>query len=156
MPACSFEVSAIDKNQIIIGTAGVKKDLAYNYVKEALENGFYNIDTSADYNNEEEVGRSIRDFENKSEYNHAYVISKFSLSEDFGNTVFISDSLIETQILFETLNRGAEIFGNYPIKRSIVREVPKILTILYDKEKILEISCKSYRILKSKNTIVIK
>ena len=68
----------------------------------------------------------------------------------------LSDSLIETQILFETLNRGAEIFGNYPIKRSIVREVPKILTILHDKEKLLEISCKSYRILKSKDTIIIK
>lgn len=106
MPACSFEVSAVDRNQIIIGTAGVKKDLAYNYVKEALENGFYNIDTSADYNNEEEVGRSIRDFENKSEDNHAYVISKFSLSEDFGNTVFISDSLIENIDELESVIKG--------------------------------------------------
>lgn len=68
----------------------------------------------------------------------------------------LSDSLIETQILFETLNRGAEIFENYPIKRSIIREVPKILTILSDKEKILEISCKNYRILRSKDTIIIK
>ena len=68
----------------------------------------------------------------------------------------LSDSQIESCILFETLRRGAEIFGNYPIKKSIVREIPKILTIKRGKEKILEIKCNNYRVYKSKNEIIIK
>ena len=94
--AGSFECGAVDKNQIIIGTAGVSKSSAYDYVTEALENGFYNIDTSIDYYNDQEVGQSIRDFERKSKDNHVYVISKFSLPDSFGDTVFINDSLVES------------------------------------------------------------
>lgn len=68
----------------------------------------------------------------------------------------LSDSEIECEILFASINNGAEILGNYPAMQSIKRIVPKILTIIHNKKKILEIKCESYRIYKSKNEIVIK
>ena len=54
-----------------------------------------------------------------------------------GNTGFIedhtalSDSEIEAEILFKCLEHGAELNKNYPVLRSIKREVEKTLT-LYD------------------------
>ena len=68
----------------------------------------------------------------------------------------LSDSIIECNILFYCLNKGAEILGEYSTKKSIVRNSPKILTIFSQKQKIFEIKCKNYRILKSKNEIHIK
>lgn len=84
-----FKCSAVKKDQIIIGTYEVYKSEAYNYVKEALENGFTNIDTSKDYFNQCEVGMAIRDFESKGGNNHAYVIAKFSIPNSCREDVFI-------------------------------------------------------------------
>lgn len=44
-----------------LGTAKAKESVAYNAVRSALDVGYRHIDTAANYENEEEVGRAIRD-----------------------------------------------------------------------------------------------
>ncbi|KAA8913697.1 hypothetical protein TRICI_003128 [Trichomonascus ciferrii] len=44
-----------------LGTAKAKESVAYNAVLSALEIGYRHIDTAAGYDNEEEIGRAIRD-----------------------------------------------------------------------------------------------
>lgn len=47
--------------QLGAGTFRLKDDVAYNSVKDALEVGYRHIDTAQIYENEEAVGRALKD-----------------------------------------------------------------------------------------------
>lgn len=68
------------QENIIIGTWGVPKDNAYNYVLQALNFGYKNIDTAKMYGNELEVGQAIKDYENKTR-NRVNVTTKFKIEQ---------------------------------------------------------------------------
>ena len=68
----------------------------------------------------------------------------------------LSDTLIETEILFNAVNRGADINKDYPVKRSIERKQTKHLTIVKDKEIIFSVDCYNYKVFKTNNKIVVK
>ena len=79
-----------------------------------------------------------------------------------GNTGFIedhtalSDSEIEAEILFKCLERGAELNKNYPVLRSVKREIEKTLT-LYDTDGVQhKFDYHSIRINKEKTEIKLK
>lgn len=79
-----------------------------------------------------------------------------------GNTEFIenhtalSDSEIESDILLECIKRGAAINTNYEVKRSIKREVNKVLTLIDKEENFHEFEYTSIRINKDKTKIILK
>lgn len=117
--ACvSFKCSAVRKDQIIIGTDKVGEQEAYSYVMQALENGFYNIDTSSDDPDvEQNMGKAVQDFEAKFMGNNAYIISRFSFPGTFGGSVFVGDSLVENINNLEgyirnKLDKSIEKFGH--------------------------------------------
>lgn len=55
-----------------------------------------------------------------------YIRNNPDFSEDH---TALSDTLIETEILFHCLEKGADINGDYTARRSIPRKVKKIFTI---------------------------
>lgn len=72
------------------------------------------------------------------------------------NHTALSDSMIEMEILFKSVEQNnLNWLEVYPVKRTISREVKKILTIDY-KGKKTEIECNKYTVYKSKNLIKIK
>lgn len=68
----------------------------------------------------------------------------------------LADSEIETEILFETLKRGATINNNYAVMRSIKREIIKEFTVKLNNEIVYNTECNSIRFMKSKNIIILK
>ena len=113
-----FKCSAVKKNQVIIGTDEVGEQEAYSYVMQALENGFYNIDTSSDDPDvEQNMGKAVQDFEAKFMGNNVYIISRFSFPGTFGGSVFVGDSLVENINNLEgyirnKLDKSIERFGH--------------------------------------------
>lgn len=82
-----------------------------------------------------------------------YISNDISFEEEH---TALSDSIIETEILLESLNRGANILQNYNTKKSIQRNVPKILKIKYNNDIIFMHDCMSYKVFRNKNMIVLK
>ena len=79
-----------------------------------------------------------------------------------GNTEFIedhtalSDSEIESDILLECIKRGASVNTTYEVKRSIKREVNKVLTLIDKEENFHKFEYTSIRINKDKTKIILK
>lgn len=79
-----------------------------------------------------------------------------------GNTEFIedhtalSDSEIESAILLECFKRGAKVNTEYEVKRSIKREVNKVLTLIDKNENFHNFEYTSIRINKDKTKIILK
>lgn len=69
----------------------------------------------------------------------------------------LSDSLIEYEILKETLKNGSKIMVGYNKKRTIPRETEKIF-IVKDKNDgiIFSTECKSFKVYKKKNMVMVK
>lgn len=67
-----------NKEKIIIGTWNVSKKDAYDYTMRALNKGFKNIDTAKMYDNEEKVGKAIKEYE-KSTGKKVFVTTKFQI-----------------------------------------------------------------------------
>ena len=68
----------------------------------------------------------------------------------------LADSEIETEILFCSLEAGAEIETEYKAFRSINRPQRKTFTVKRDKEVIFSEECDSIRYMKTNNTIILK
>ncbi len=84
---------------------------------------------------------------------YKYITNNSDFIEDH---TALSDSIIEKEILFKSVEKNnMDWLKNYPIKRTIPREVKKILTIDHNGNKI-EIECTKYTVYKSKNLIKIK
>ena len=64
----------------------------------------------------------------------------------------LSDSIIETLILFKAIDNNLKYEHNYPVKRSIKRDVDKNL-IIYTQDDVFTFKCKRYIFYKSKDTI---
>ena len=79
-----------------------------------------------------------------------------------GNTEFteehtaLADSEIETEILFFSLDMGAEIETEYKAFRSINRLQKKVFTVKRNKEVIFSEECETIRFMKTNNTIILK
>jgi DNA polymerase III epsilon subunit-like protein len=79
-----------------------------------------------------------------------------------GNTEFIedhtalSDSEIEAAILLECFKRGAKVNTTYEVRRSITREVNKVLTLISKDEEFYKFEYNSIRINRDKTKIVLK
>lgn len=79
-----------------------------------------------------------------------------------GNTEFIedhtalSDSEIESAILLECFKRGAKVNTEYEVKKSIKREVNKVLTLIDKNENFHNFEYTSIRINKDKTKIILK
>lgn len=82
-----------------------------------------------------------------------YVSRNIEFSEDH---TALSDSLIEAEILKETLKRGAILGQEYSVSRSIRRKVSKVLRVRLDGEEILTSGYSSIRINKDKTQIDLK
>ena len=69
----------------------------------------------------------------------------------------LCDSIIETEILLDSISQGAEYNTNYTVLKSIPRRVKKTLTVK-DAEKniVAEFECYGYTVYKSKNNIQLK
>ena len=68
----------------------------------------------------------------------------------------LSDSQIEAAILEECVKYGAEYASNYPVKRSIPREVPKQFRVKYNGMCVFTMDCRTIRYSKSKNEVLLK
>ena len=68
----------------------------------------------------------------------------------------LSDSEIETEILIECLNRGAEVATAYPVKFSFERKVEKKLDIVKNKETIASFLYQKITINKERTKITLK
>ena len=68
----------------------------------------------------------------------------------------LSDSRIETEILFYALFMGAEIETDYKAKKSIERKKTLTFTVKFNGEEILKEECESNRYMKKNNTIILK
>lgn len=82
-----------------------------------------------------------------------YVSNNIDFIEDH---TALSDSLIETEILFNAINKGADIDKTYPVQRSITRNKTIVLKVKKDGKIVFTTDCKNYRIFKTKNEIVVK
>lgn len=69
----------------------------------------------------------------------------------------LCDSIIETEILLDSISQGAEYNTNYTVLKSIPRRVKKTLTVK-DAEKniVAEFECYGYTVYKSRNNIQLK
>ena len=81
-----------------------------------------------------------------------YIRNNPDFSEDH---TALSDTLIETEILFYCLEKGADINGDYPARRSIPRKVKKVFTIDTRQGK-FTIEGESATYYKTKNTFKIR
>lgn len=68
----------------------------------------------------------------------------------------LSDSLIEKEILFQCIENGADWFGNYPILRSVKREIEKTLTLVTREKDELYFNFKNMTISKNRTKIILK
>lgn len=68
----------------------------------------------------------------------------------------LSDSIIEAEILLETLSRGAELETEYKTRLSYPREIEKELRIVKDKETIASFNYKKISINKERTKITLK
>lgn len=68
----------------------------------------------------------------------------------------LADSEIETEILFFSLDMGAQIETEYKAFRSIVRPQRKTFTVKRDKEVIFSEECDTIRYMKTNNTVILK
>lgn len=68
----------------------------------------------------------------------------------------LADSEIETEILFFSLDAGAQIETEYKAFRSINRPQRKIFTVKRDKEVIFSEECETIRYMKTNNTVILK
>ena len=67
----------------------------------------------------------------------------------------LNDSIIEWEILFSCIKKGAKITDNFEAKRTIERNVEKTLTIIKGKKE-YTFKCKGYTVYRSKDTIKLK
>ena len=81
-----------------------------------------------------------------------YIRNNPDFSEDH---TALSDTLIETEILFYCLERGADITGDYTARRSIPRKVKKVFTIDTKQGK-FTVEGESATYYKAKNTFKIR
>ena len=68
----------------------------------------------------------------------------------------LADSEIETEILFFSLDAGAQIETEYKAFRSINRPQRKTFTVKRDKEVIFSEECETIRYMKTNNTVILK
>lgn len=68
----------------------------------------------------------------------------------------LADSEIETEILFFSLDAGAQIETEYKAFRSINRPQRKIFTVKRNKEVIFSEECETIRYMKTNNTVILK
>ena len=84
---------------------------------------------------------------------YQYIIADTDFVEEH---TALSDSLIEMRILFEALERNANIEDEYLPKRSIKRPNKKIFTLKENNEVIYQKEVSEIRFMKTKNTMIIK
>lgn len=84
---------------------------------------------------------------------YQYITADIDFVEDH---TALSDSLIEMRILFEALERNANIEDEYLPKRSIKRPNKKIFTLKENNEVIYQKEVSEIRFMKTKNTMIIK
>ena len=68
----------------------------------------------------------------------------------------LSDSIIETEILFHTLKKGAEISGQYEVYKSIPRLQEKDFTVKYNDETVYTAKCNTITYRKTNHTVLLK
>ena len=68
----------------------------------------------------------------------------------------LADSEIEMEILFASINKGADINENYKAFKTIPREQEKPFKVKYYGETIFEITCKSATFRRTDNTVLLR
>ena len=84
---------------------------------------------------------------------YQYITEDYNFIEEH---TALADSEIESEILFCAIWQGAEFNTEYPVMRSVKREVVKEFKVKMNNEIVYNIQCNSIKYMKSKNTIILK